>query len=414
MVLNTQPIKLQFKNKIMRILPFIFLCIHIGLFGQSDFEKKLQTKLILAEDGDLIEIEAGEYFLKKSLSLDGKKNIIIRGKGMDKTILNFENQTQGAEGIKITNCENIVLSDLTTQNSKGDLIKTMHVKGMSFLRVKTEWTGKPSPKNGSYGLYPVLCEKVLIDSCIAIGASDAGIYVGQSKNIIVRNCTAFQNVAGIEIENSLYAEVYNNTAMGNTGGILVFDLPDLIQKKGGYVRVHHNLIKENNLSNFAPKGNIVGNVPKGTGMMVLATSNVDIFDNKIINHSTMGIAIISYFMTENKIKDKAYYPYPTLINVHDNVFERKAGRVPMEGRFGMMYRFKLKFGRHVPDVIYDGILDKTLVGNDGQYKPEYAICVRNNSSQKVAILDAENDFKNIKIGSDLFNCTNESIKSTEF
>ena len=42
-----------------------------------------------------------------------------------------------------------------------------------------------------------------IEHCIAIGASDAGIYVGQSNNIIVRNCEVFQNVAGIEIENSI-------------------------------------------------------------------------------------------------------------------------------------------------------------------------------------------------------------------
>ena len=270
------------------------------IFAQADFEKKLQTKLIMAEDGDVINIEAGKFLLTKSLSLDGKKNITIRGKGIDKTVLNFKAQTQGAEGIRITNCENIILEDFTAEDSKGDLIKTMHVKGITFRRLKTAWTGKPSPTNGSYGLYPVLCEKVLIDSCIAIGASDAGIYVGQSKYITVRNCTAFQNVAGIEIENSLYADVYNNVAEGNTGGILVFDLPDLIQKKGGFVRVYNNLIKENNLANFAPKGNIVGNVPKGTGMMVLATSQVEIFDNKILNHSTVGVAIISYFMTEKK------------------------------------------------------------------------------------------------------------------
>jgi parallel beta-helix repeat protein len=290
----------------------------------------------------------------------------------------------------------------------------MRVKGITFRRLKTAWTGKPSPTNGSYGLYPVLCEKVLIDSCIAIGASDAGIYVGQSKYITVRNCTAFQNVAGIEIENSLYAEVYNNVAEGNTGGILVFDLPDLIQKKGGFVRVYNNLIKENNLANFAPKGNIVGNVPKGTGMMVLATSQVEIFDNKILNHSTVGIAIISYFMTEKKNKDKGYYPYPTSINIHDNLFERKPRRVPMDSRFGQLYRVKLKFGRKIPQIIFDGILDPKLVGTDGKYLPEYAICVRNNINQSTSFLDADHDFKNVLVGPDLFECSPVSIKSNQF
>src|SRR5207253_2138601 len=82
-----------------------------------------------------------------------------------------------------------------------------------------------------------------------------GIYVGQSKFIIVKNSKAYQNVAGIEIENSLHADVYDNEAYNNTGGILVFDLPDLIQKEGGYVRVFRNNIHDNNHLNFAPKGN---------------------------------------------------------------------------------------------------------------------------------------------------------------
>ena len=399
----------------MKIKSIIFLFLSsFSALAQADFEKILQTKLILAEDGTTIDIEAGTYFLTKSLSLEGKKNITLRGKGIDKTILSFKNQVQGAEGIKITNCENIILEDFTSQDSKGDLIKTMQVQGMTFRRLKAEWLGKPKASNGSYAFYPVLCEQVMIDSCIAIGASDAGIYVGQSKHIVVKNCTAFQNVAGIEIENSLYAEVFNNTAIGNTGGILVFDLPGLIQKKGGFVKVHHNIVKENNLSNFAPKGNIVGNVPKGTGMMVLATSHVDIYENQILNHATLGVGVISYFMTELKNKDREYDPYPTDIQIHNNTFERKDARVPMEGRFGQMYRIKLKFGKQVPHIIFDGILDETKVGKDGKYLPEFAICVRENNGQSSAIIDAEHDFKHIISGPDALNCNPESIKSIQF
>ncbi len=398
----------------MKQMIFLLSLLSFSAFSQADFEKNLQKRLILAEDGATIEIEAGRFSLTKSLSLEGKKNITLRGKGMDKTILSFKGQTQGAEGIKVSNCENIVIEDMTTEDSKGDLIKTMQVKGITFRRVKTAWTGGPKSSNGSYGLYPVLCENVLIDSCIAIGASDAGIYVGQSKHIIVRNSAAYQNVAGIEIENSLYADVYNNKAIGNTGGILVFDLPDLVQKKGGHVRVHHNLVQDNNLKNFAPKGNIVGNVPKGTGMMVLATSNVEVFENQIINHATIGVAIVSYFMTENEIKDKEYDPYPTTVAVHHNTFERKPRRVPMDSRFGKMYRFVLRFGRNVPAVVFDGILNPRKVGPDGKYPLHYSICVRENVNQSTAFLDAEHDFKGLKQGKDLFDCDFENVKSIKF
>ena len=128
-------------------------------------------------------------------------------------------------------------------------------------------------------IYPVQSTNILIDGAVAIGASDAGIYVGQSSQIIVRNSHAESNVAGIEIENSTYADVYNNVAVNNTGGILIFDLPNLPGEGGANTRVFNNEISTNNTGNFAPAGNIVGTVPSGTGLMVLANDNIEIFGN---------------------------------------------------------------------------------------------------------------------------------------
>jgi len=39
------------------------------------------------------------------------------------------------------------------------------------------------------------------------------------------------NVAGIEIENCTDADVYENISTNNTGGVLVFDLPDFAKEK---------------------------------------------------------------------------------------------------------------------------------------------------------------------------------------
>ena len=69
------------------------------------------------------------------------------------------------------------------------------------------------------------------------GASDAGIYVGQSRNIVVRRNQVEFNVAGIEIENSTDADVYDNMATNNTGGILVFNLPGPPVQDGRRTRV---------------------------------------------------------------------------------------------------------------------------------------------------------------------------------
>ncbi|MCU0392929.1 MAG: right-handed parallel beta-helix repeat-containing protein [Thermoflexibacter sp.] len=382
----------------------------LPIFAQKDFQKRLQTKMILAKDGEVIDIEEGNFLLTASLSLDNKKNITIRGKGMDKTILSFKGQVEGAEGIKVTNAENIVIENLTVQDTKGDAIKTQSVAGISFKNVKTAWTGKPNKKNGGYGLYPVQCSKVLIDNCVAIGASDAGIYVGQSREIVVKNSKAYHNVAGIEIENSINADVFDNEAYHNTGGVLVFDLPDLIQKKGGNVRVFRNKIHDNNLPNFAPKGNIVAKVPDGTGILILATNNVEIFDNEIINNKSIGTGIISYYMTENPIKDDSYYPYPTGIYIHDNLYQREPVRPTSKGRMGQMFRFKLKFGKDVPHILYDGIIDPKTKNEKGELRDETRICIRNNKNQSFANIDAENDFKQISRDAMPYSCELKSLK----
>lgn len=396
----------------MRFL-FLFLLVipSFFAFSQADVQKKLQRQLIMAEDGAVITIDAGTFSILGSLSLEGKKNITIRGAGMDKTILSFKGQTEGAEGLRVSNAENVILENLTVQDAKGDAIKTMNVNGITFRNMKAEWTGEPKATNGAYGLYPVMCTNVLIDGCVAIGASDAGIYVGQSKNIIVKNSRAYHNVAGIEIENSLMADVYDNESTENTGGVLVFDLPDLVQKKGGNVRVYNNNIHHNNFPNFAPKGNIVANVPQGTGVMILATNNVEIFNNKIVGNNSLGTGIISYFMTENPIKDKDYYPYPTGIYIHDNLYERDRVKYQGKGRMGQLFRYKLRFGKKVPHIVYDGIVDeKTLV--DGQVKAESRICVRNNQGGSFVNIDAAHNFKNVSRNATSYDCTRAALKQT--
>ena len=224
--------------------PYLFILISCLMYStswaQADVQKRYQTRMIMADDGSTIDLDEGTFTFTGSLSLQDKKRIVIRGKGIDKTILSFKGQTDGAEGLRVSNAEDIIIENLTVQDSKGDGIKTMNVKGITFRNVKVEWTGPPKAENGGYGLYPVQCDNVVIDHCTAIGASDAGIYVGQSRGIVVKNSTAYHNVAGIEIENSRNADVFDNEAYENTGGVLVFDLPDLVQKQGGNVRVFNN------------------------------------------------------------------------------------------------------------------------------------------------------------------------------
>ena len=221
-----------------------------------------------------------------------------------------------------------------------------------MIRLRTEWTGGPKESNGAYGFYPVESKDVLIDGCVAIGASDAGIYVGQSQNIIVKNSTAKYNVAGIEIENSYYADVFDNLAIHNTGGILIFDLPDLPQQGGHHVRVFRNKAINNDTDNFAPEGNIVGEVPRGTGIIIQANSDVEVFDNDIYGNGTVNLSIVTYgYETE----DENYNPHPKSIQIHGNRFG-DGGFDPDVGTGELAaILFELSDG-DMPDIFWDGIL----------------------------------------------------------
>lgn len=371
-----------------------------------NIEKDLQTQMIMAEDGDTFKIPKGHYLFTGSLSLDEKNNIVIIGAGMDQTFLSFKLQSNGAEGLRITNGKNIQVLDLTIQDTKGDAIKTQDIEGITFKRVRTTWSGKPKSENGAYGFYPVQCQKVLIEACEASGASDAGIYVGQSKYVIVKNCTAFHNVAGIEIENTQYADVFQNHAYQNTGGILVFDLPDLKQKKGGYVRVFDNVIEKNNYSNFAPPGNIVGKVPAGTGFMLLSTSHVEVFQNKILNNKTFNASIASYLTLGEPIKDPEYNPYPKSIAIHHNTFEQSFFHLPdWNNPMGQLALFK--FYLNTPDIVFDGVFD-TLTGLKSS-----EICISNNGSINFANVNAPENFKNISTDLTLFDCSLNSLNEVQ-
>lgn len=389
----------------MRILLVFCFALLAGatLSAQPDIEKKIQTQLILAEDGDVVTLPAGTITLTNTLWLDEKRRVVVKGAGEDKTILSFKNQTQGAEGFKVTNSSEITLKDFTIEDAKGDIIKTQQVSGLILQNITARWTGKPKKTNGSYALYPVQCSRVIIDHCTAIGASDAGIYVGQSDSVWVRNCKAFHNVAGIEIENTTNAWVYDNQAYNNTGGILIFDLPDLPKKRGGHVRVYRNAVTKNNFRNFAPKGNIVGKVPPGTGIMVLATHDVEIYNNTILDNKTASTAVISYYITENPIKDKAYIPYPSGISIHDNKYSTGKRMPTWKNKMGFL--FWLKFGRRVPHVLYDGIQNPDYLNPDGSVRPEHRICVRNNINGTFANLKADKKFKGISRDLQPYDCT---------
>lgn len=372
-------------------------------------EAELQTALINATDKQIIELQAGTFNFTNTLSIDGKTNLTLRGVGRDQTILNFGTQTTGAEGIYAANMQDVLFSDFTVKETPGDAIKVKDSNGVTFCNVATIWDAVADSTNGAYGLYPVTSTNVLIDNCLAKGASDAGIYVGQSDIVEVRNSIAEGNVAGIEIENTSNADVYSNIARNNTGGILVFDLPNLPKKTGGNNRIFNNQVLQNDGTNFAPPGNMVANVPVGTGIMLMSAENVEIFGNALVNNNLMGVGIVSYevFAYLNPAfayNDPQYDPFSWGIHVHDNAFSRTNTLPATNNAIGTLVALQFANG-DIPDVLYDGI------PSNGNYQSDDTkrICVRNNGDIGFCNLDAENLFVNKNFDAVPYDCSRSAL-----
>ncbi|WP_426687264.1 parallel beta-helix domain-containing protein [Rhodanobacter ginsengiterrae] len=369
--------------------------------GDASFEARLQEQLLDAKPGSVINIPAGHYNLKRGLSLrtDG---VTIKGAGMDKTVLSFKGQLVGPEGL-LVNASDFTIENLAIEDTKGDALKINQGKNITIHGVRIEWTDGPKTTNGAYGLYPVKTQNVLIEDSVVIGASDAGIYVGQSHNIIVRRNRAENNVAGIEIENSVNADVYENTATRNTGGILVFNMPNLSQA-GRATRVFKNKVFANDTDNFAAKGAAVASVPAGSGVVVNSNDKVEIFDNDISDNQTANIIIASYFSTNyynTRGVASTYNPYPKGIFVYGNRF-KGGGNSPDGIKLKTLKTAMYGLTGSFPDVLWDGYVDpKDLV--DGLPPAADRICLADVSG--VINADGPHDYKNPNKDMKPFECT---------
>ena len=311
-----------------------------------DAQERIQTALLDAKPGDTVALGAGRFELTDGLSLD-VDNVTVKGAGPEATVLSFKGQKGAGEGLLITS-DKVTVRDFGVEDTKGDGVKSKGADQISFINLRVEWTGGPKETNGAYGVYPVSSTNVLVDKVLVRGASDAGIYVGQSKNIIVKRSRAEFNVAGIEIENSMNADVFDNVATRNTGGILVFDLPNLPQMGGHSTRLFRNKVVQNDTPNFAPKGNIVANVPMGTGVMIMANRNVHVFENDIDGNASSGVILVSYTQS---FDDKSYNPLPRDVVVRNN----KIGKNGFDPKFAGGGLIKMMLKSDIPPIVWDGV-----------------------------------------------------------
>tara|TARA_R110000868_G_scaffold80881_4_gene229318 strand:+ start:4883 stop:6121 length:1239 start_codon:yes stop_codon:yes gene_type:complete len=369
--------------------------------ADRDYQNQLIERLIDAQPGDVIEIPEGVFAFDRSLSLtvDG---VTLRGQGPDRTILSFQDQVQGAEGLLVT-ASDFTIENLAIEDTVGDGLKINEGDNIIIRGVRVEWTAGPRTENGAYGIYPVQTTNVLIEDSIAIGASDAGIYVGQSRNVVIRRNRAERNVAGIEVENTIGADVYDNVATENTGGILVFNMPNLPQP-GSQTRVYNNHVFGNNTGNFGHAGTPVASIPAGSGVVVNSNDLVEIFDNDISDNRTANIIISSLHSTgysSYSVQDD-FDPYPEGIFIHGNRFTGGGDNPDGLELQGLKLLIAGPLGR-MPDVLWDGYQDDAKLV-DGVMPDNLRICLDNGASELVNA-DGPHEYANPALTTDQHRCT---------
>jgi parallel beta-helix repeat protein len=275
----------------------------------------IQAAVDRARPGDTIEVPYGIYHERVVIDLNDITLIGIPNESGDYPIL--DGQGQLSEGV-IASGNHFTIGYLHTRNYTDNGVLVEGVRGVHFHHLFAENTG-------TYGVYPVQSSDVLIEYVEVTGVDDAGIYAGQCENVIVRNSVVYGNVLGIELENTINGQVYDNHAYDNTLGILIVLLPQLTSKVSAETLIHNNLVEANNHANFAPEGAIARIVPSGTGLLLLATDRAEVYNNIFRDNKSTGVALFSLTGTGAFDRNEIDVgPLPEGNWIHDNIYEHNA------------------------------------------------------------------------------------------
>ncbi len=269
--------------------------------------ESIQAALDRTIAGDTIEIRPGVYRETLLIDVDG---ITLRGlteNGL-RPVLDGNDELTDAV---ITSSHNFTIENLVVRDYVNNGITVHGGRNATFRNLHIENTGL-------YGVYPVESRGVLVEGCTVTAIKDAGIYVGQSRDIIVRNNECHHNVAGIEIENCVNSLVENNHLHDNTAGMLVFLLPNNPSKVGSDHAVRNNRILDNNLANFGDPTAIVGKLIPGTGLLIMAADRTEVSGNVVQGNDSFGIAVVGLAVAFPKGRTFDVGAIPEANRIHGN------------------------------------------------------------------------------------------------
>jgi parallel beta-helix repeat protein len=161
------------------------------------------------------------------------------------------------------------------------------VDGFSILDNRSE-------DNLVYGLFPIVSRNGVMAGNVVTGTTlDAGIYVGQSDNVLITGNVVHGNLLGIEIENSRGCSAVANEAYGNSFGIFVDILPFLERTTQERAFLAFNSVHDNNRANTADPEDLLGVLPAGIGILIAGGRSTTVLANDVRGNGFTGIAVTS-------------------------------------------------------------------------------------------------------------------------
>ena len=117
-------------------------------------------------------------------------------------------------------------------------------------------------------------------------------------------------------------------------------------------------------------------VPAGTGVMIMANRQVEVFDNKIENNQNVSLSIISYLVTQQPVRAGSRLRSVLRGDLRPRQQVRRRRR--QAERQAAAARSAILTGEgKLPDIVYDGVVDEKKAV-DGKLPEKLAIRIRNN------------------------------------
>jgi parallel beta-helix repeat protein len=252
--------------------------------------ESIQATVNAAPAGSTIFIEPGTYTEAINVDTPGLHLIGLAGPGGSEPVI--ENPGSADTGITVSGpSPGSLLNGFALQNLviRDFLENGVLLAGVNHFVI----SNVQAINNGEYGLFPVFSSLGLISNCTAQGSNDTGIYVGESNQIVLTHNLVFDNVNGLEIENSSFVIAEGNVSRDNTVGILEDLLPGLTIETSAFNLIANNIVVHNNRPNTASVGDVAAAEPSGIGILMVGGAHNATIGNLVSQNGYAGIVLIS-------------------------------------------------------------------------------------------------------------------------